>query len=122
MADFLSGAATGAAAGSALGPVGTGVGALVGGIGNLIGTNSANKQNMKLQKQQQDFNVQLWNMQNAYNTPEAQKQRLLAAGLNPWQMTDVANPSGSANTAPQSVAPAQVQPLNYGNAIMSGIS
>lgn len=126
MADFLSGAGTGATVGSAFGPLGTGigagVGALVGGIGDLLGTNSANKQNMKLQKQQQDFNVQLWNMQNAYNTPEAQKQRLLAAGLNPWQMTNVANPSGSANTAPQSVAPAQVQPLNYGNAIISGLS
>lgn len=126
MADFISGAGTGATVGSAFGPLGTGigagVGALVGGIGDLIGTHSANKQNMKLQKQQQDFNVKLWNMQNAYNTPEAQKQRLLSAGLNPWQMTNVDNPSGSATSAPQSVAPAQVQPLNYGNAIISGIS
>lgn len=126
MDGLISGAGTGATVGSAFGPLGTGigagVGALVGGLGNLIGTNSANKQNMKLQRQQQDFNVKLWNMQNAYNTPDAQKQRLLAAGINPWQMTNSANPSGTANTAPQSVAPAQVQPLNYGNAIMSGLS
>lgn len=126
MADFISGAGTGASVGSVFGPTGTvigaGLGGLLGGIGDLIGTNSANKQNMNLQKQQQDFNIKLWNMQNAYNTPEAQKHRLLAAGLNPWQMANSSNASGVATSAPQSVAPAQVQPLNLGNAIMSGLS
>lgn len=56
-------------------------------LGNYAVQVAANKKQFKYQKQamalQQDYNKQLWDYQNAYNTPQAQMDRLLAAGLNP---------------------------------------
>jgi len=43
---------------------------------------------------QQEYNTQLWDRQNAYNTPQAQMERLQAAGLNPRLIYG----GGSANT------------------------
>lgn len=70
---------------------------LTGGIGSLATVFSglgANKTNLKiaretneaqmdLAKYQYDRNIDLWNMQNAYNTPKSQMERYQAAGLNP---------------------------------------
>lgn len=38
---------------------------------------------LALQKQQQEWNVEMWNMQNEYNTPANQMARYQEAGLNP---------------------------------------
>lgn len=72
----------------------TGGASLLGGITGLIGQNSANATNLKIaretnaanranQEYQNEWNLSMWNKQNAYNTPLAQRQRLEAAGLNP---------------------------------------
>lgn len=40
--------------------------------------------NNQTQDRTNQFNVDFWNMQNAYNTPQAQMQRYLDAGINPY--------------------------------------
>lgn len=58
----------------------------------------------------QQFNIDMWNMNNAYNSPQAQKQRLIDAGINPNAMfgTGASPGSSSAVTSnPQSGSLAQ---------------
>lgn len=45
-------------------------------------------------EKQNALNIQNWEMQNAYNTPEAQMQRYLAAGLNPNLIYGQSNMAG----------------------------
>lgn len=52
------------------------------------------KNQIKAMQQQQTLNKELWDYQNAYNTPQAQMERLQAAGLNPRLIYG----GGSANT------------------------
>ena len=94
----------------------------LGAVTGLIGNNNTNKTNIRLQREQQQFNAQQakqaneWNMQqwereNAYNAPAQQMARLEAAGLNPNLMYGQGNPgTASKLTAevPQGVAPAKV--------------
>lgn len=55
----------------------------VGGILGMASQGSANRANMELAKYAFSENERMWNMQNAYNTPTAQMERLKEAGLNP---------------------------------------
>lgn len=48
-----------------------------------IGNRQTNKSNMKLAEYQYSKDLEMWNRNNQYNTPEAQMQRLSKAGLNP---------------------------------------
>lgn len=57
-------------------------------------TRKAYKNQVKAMQQQQDLNKEMWDYQNAYNTPAAQMERLKAAGLNPHLIYG----GGSANT------------------------
>lgn len=89
------------------------IGDAVQGITGMVAQNSANKANMKLAQYAFDRNVEMWNMQNAYNAPEAQMERLKAAGLNPnlvYGSGAVANNSGP---TPQ-FEPAKVAPITDG--------
>lgn len=46
--------------------------------------NDLNRQyNLNLAKKQNQWSIDQWNRENAYNTPSAQRQRMAAAGLNP---------------------------------------
>jgi hypothetical protein len=56
---------------------------------------------------QNDFNVQQWERQNAYNDPSAQMRRYLNAGLNPWNSSSSVG-SGEAD----SLTSAQYSPPN----------
>lgn len=75
------------------------------GVGSSILSNSQNRQNVKetnqmnykinqmnnqfnerMAMQQRDFQENMWNKENAYNTASAQRQRLEDAGLNPYLM------------------------------------
>lgn len=72
-----------------------------------------NSYNQMMMREQNAFNLDMWNKQNAYNHPEAQVQRLLAAGINPatglgqvaqasqLSSADWVGASTSYNTAPQ---------------------
>lgn len=67
-------------------------------LGGLFGSSSANKAakaqlqavretnslNKELAYQQNEWNLQQWNRQNAYNDPSAQMSRFRAAGINPY--------------------------------------
>ena len=84
------------------------------GIGSPVIQNSQNRQNVRetnqmnykinqmnnqfnerMAMQQRDFQENMWNKENAYNTASAQRQRLEEAGLNPYMMMN----GGSAGTA-----------------------
>lgn len=89
------------------------IGALIGAgaslLGNLIGAksqksaNDANRDinqmnnefNERMMQKQMDYNTMMWNKQNDYNSPLAQRQRLEAAGMNPYMMMN----GGSAGNA-----------------------
>ena len=89
---------------------GFGINQALGALGSLFGGISANKNidkqiaaqsaenqkmreyNLMLAKQQNEWNLEQWNRENAYNDPTAQVHRLRNAGLNP----DLVYGSGSA--------------------------
>lgn len=118
MADIGKGAASGAALGSAISP---GLGTVIGGIGgaaiSAIGSFFGNKSNRKASSEafereskfareerlaQQSWIEQMYEKNNAYNSPAAQMQRLKEAGLNPdlmYSRGDVGN--ATAPEAPQ---------------------
>lgn len=54
-----------------------------------------NQFNERMAMQQRDFQENMWNKENAYNTASAQRQRLEEAGLNPYLMMN----GGSAGSA-----------------------
>lgn len=71
-----------------------------------------NQFNERMAMQQRDFQENMWNKENAYNTASAQRQRLEEAGLNPYLMMN----GGSAGVA-QSVGTGATA-SSSGNAVM----
>lgn len=74
-----------------------------------------NQFNERMAMQQRDFQENMWNKENAYNTASAQRQRLEEAGLNPYMMMNggsagVAQSVGTGATASSS-GNAQMQPF-----------
>ncbi len=59
------------------------VGTVVASAVSLWNQNSVNRHNQSLAQQQNQWNIDQWNAENAYNSPINQVQRLRAAGLNP---------------------------------------
>lgn len=92
-------------------------------IGGLLGISSgksqqdrANEANMELAKYQFDRNVEMWKMQNEYNSPKAQMARLAEAGLNPNLIYGNGSAStGNAESAPQYQAPTMHPYTNFGD-------
>lgn len=101
------------------------------GVGSSVIQNSQNRQNVRetnqmnykinqmnnqfnerMAMQQRDFQENMWNKENAYNTASAQRQRLEEAGLNPYLMMN----GGSAGVA-QSAGPGSAA-SSSGNAVM----
>ncbi|AKI26881.1 DNA pilot protein VP2 [Microviridae Bog5275_51] len=97
------------------------VGGIVSGLinnANVNATNAANRQfQLQQQQMQNEFNVQMWDAQNAYNSPSAAMARFQAAGLNP-NLIYGAGASGAtfAGTAPRAATidyvQAPHQPIN----------
>lgn len=54
---------------------------------------------MKLKEMENQFNLDVWNMQNEYNTPAAQMSRFQDAGLNPNLIYGQQNMAGNINSA-----------------------
>lgn len=72
-----------------------GAGSLIGGGLGLFGNKSTNSQNLKIAREtnslnkelffaNQQWNEEMWNKQNAYNSPIAQAERMQEAGFNPY--------------------------------------
>lgn len=103
----------------------SGVGSLV---GNIFGTKSSNSQNMKINKMNNEFNAaeaekarqyqtEMWNKTNEWNSPKNIRKRLQEAGYNPYLGMDSSN-VGTAqsigSSAPASSAsPIQNNPLQF---------
>lgn len=62
---------------------------------NLAIARETNAYNYLLASKQNDWNIEQWNRENAYNTPSAQRQRLLDAGLNPNLMLNGGDPGNA---------------------------
>ena len=75
--------------------------------GGIIGQGMANKANKKLQQKQLDWNENMWHMQNEYNTPAAQMQRMSDAGLHPMMALEGMG-GGNSGAPAQGEAPAQM--------------
>lgn len=71
-----------------------------------------NQFNERMAMQQRDFQENMWNKENEYNTASAQRQRLEEAGLNPYLMMN----GGSAGTAQSVGSGASAQ--SAGSAVM----
>ena len=113
---------------------------LIGGVTNLIGASMQNKAQAKeaekarnFQKEERElqnqWNLDMWNMQNEYNTPEQQMQRMIEAGINPAAAAQGISGSGSTAGAVQGASNGAgikadvVNPLgNLGEAIGNSVN
>lgn len=67
-----------------------------------MGDYSTAAYNYLMKQQEQAYNLELWNLQNQYNTPEAQMKRFQDAGLNPnliYSQQNMAQSPASASAA-----------------------
>ena len=85
--------------------------------GNVLGYNSAQSQirsNERIMREQNDFNVKMWKMNNEFNSPSSQAARLKAAGINPMILAGgkFQPPAIAASAAP----PAYAAPDSASNA------
>lgn len=103
--------------------IATGVGSL---IGNIFGTKSSNSQNMNINRMNNEFNAreaekarqyqtEMWNKTNEWNSPENVRKRLQEAGYNPYLGLDSSN-VGTAQSAGSS-SPASAAPPIQNNPI-----
>lgn len=101
---------------SIVGGIISGVGSLLGGLGSSVMNNKAvrdtNKANMEIAKYQAQWQQQenekayqrslnMWNLQNEYNSPTQQMARIRAAGLNPNLVYGNGVTGNSAGSTPQ---------------------
>lgn len=68
------------------------------------------KANMELAKYQNEWNLQMWERQNAYNDPAMQRKRMVDAGFNPALMYGTGAANNTAGPAPRS---ADIQAPDY---------
>lgn len=97
-------------------------------IADIFSQNSANKTNLKIAQmnnewsermmdKQNQYDIDMWNRNNEYNSPTAQVERLKAAGLNPALMMGTGaagTATGSSSVGLPSPSSASVQPLQFG--------
>lgn len=109
-------------------------------LGSILGISSQNaalkkqfEYNRRLQELAQEYNTseriaaQQYNKEmldytNAYNTPLAQRQRLQDAGYNPYMSNVGSGTSGSTSISPQSSTPSNVGLSNIGTSVQSSFS
>ena len=101
---------------------------LVGGVvSGIFGSNSqkrANEANMELAKYQYEKNLEMWNRNNEYNTPEQQRKRMEAAGFNPNLVYGHGSVVNTSSSVPQYSAPTMQAYTNYpnlGDAALQGL-
>ncbi|WGL31380.1 DNA pilot protein [Dipodfec virus UOA04_Rod_999] len=105
-AAFWKGGMSTAFLGSFLGAslVGSGISSALGVGGSALGSAVQNKKSYKytkqLQDQQNQWNLEMWNRQNEYNSPASQRARLESAGLNPDLMYGQTSSTGNSNSMP----------------------
>lgn len=63
-----------------------------------------------LAKQQNDYDLNLWNMMNEYNSPQSQMQRFKEAGLNPMLVYQQGTPGNASSPANSTMPNVQLTP------------
>lgn len=87
---------------------------------NLQAQREANQANRELAEQQNQWNLEQWHRENAYNTPAAQRQRMLDAGINPLGSNfDAGNASQLTSTNLANQQPETVDPSAIGSSIQN---
>lgn len=106
---------------SLLAGIATGIGALGGALFGKKSTDSANKTNLKINQMNNDFNAReaqkardfqldMWNKENEYNSASSQRKRLEEAGYNPYMnAAQAGTASGMSGTSAASAAGAASQ-------------
>lgn len=108
------------------------VGPVASAVAGVVSTNKTNNANMAINRMNNEFNaaeaqkvrdfqLDMWNRENAYNTASSQRQRLEEAGLNPYLMMSGGNAgtaSSAGSTAPATAAP----PLSMQRQDFSGLT
>lgn len=110
-----------------LSAVGLGLGAFSG-VGNILGSARSNSQNMKINRMNNEFNAreaekarqyqtEMWNKTNEWNSPKNVRKRLETAGYNPYLGLDSSNvgtaqSAGSSSPASAS-SPIQNNPIQF---------
>lgn len=80
------------------------IGSAISGAFGMAGERSRYDYETKLAAQQNQYNIDMWRMQNEYNSPAAQMQRFKEAGLNPNLIYGQGS-NGNAQSAPHMVTP-----------------
>lgn len=94
---------------------------LIGIITSAVSQHRANQTNIDLTRYAYDQNLLQWQRENAYNSPLAQRQRLLAAGLNPGLMYQNGTAGGASASSPE-MDSTEVEPLFNGSTMGSSPS
>lgn len=100
-------------------------------IGDAVSTNKTNKANMAINQMNNEFNaaeaekarqfqLDMWNKTNEYNSASAQRSRLEDAGLNPYLMMNGGS-AGTAQSAGSSAPASAAPPLSMQRQDFSGI-
>lgn len=88
------------------------IGGLLAGLGSLGGSIMQNQTNKKLANNAQNFELEMWNKSNEYNSPQAQMARLKSAGLNPNLVYGSGSVSGnSSSSRPNAHVPEYNNPI-----------
>lgn len=69
--------------------------------------------NLNLAKQQNQWSIEQWNRENAYNTPSAQMERAKAAGLNADMLYGNGTLQNAAASSPQMTSGAPATPMDW---------
>ena len=103
--------------------VGNFFGNLFGGNQQLKATREYNQAQKELAEYQNEWNLEMWNKQNDYNSPIAQMQRYQDAGLNPNLIYSQGSP-GNASSPPSAATPDyQLEDRSYrGRAISEAVN
>lgn len=86
---------------------------------NAYNVDKTNRKNVELAAQQNQWNLEQWQRQNAYNDPSNQVQRLAAAGINPSLsigqsgLVDAGNSNQSPTAAGATMQPFQMADLSH---------
>ena len=107
--------------------VGLGLGA-VSGVGNIFGSARSNSQNMKINRMNNEFNAreaekarqyqtEMWNKTNEWNSPKNVRKRLEESGYNPYLGLDSSNvgtaQSAGSSSPASSTSPIQNNPIQF---------
>ena len=107
------------AAGSLLGGLFSSSGSHYAARKQLQAVRETNAANLQIAQQNNAFNERMWNLQNEYNSPVAQRTRLEQAGINPYLMLDGSSTGNAQSSVTADTSGTQVAP-DVGSTIAGG--